>query len=104
MTAARALDWQHATVASDSIAVPLGGEADDHWLDGFYEARTQAKRERRLDDLPHLQIELRAREVAATGIVAGEHDIVRALLTALVEAANDTARRGARSDAATSSG
>lgn len=101
MSTPRELDWPHATVAPDRIAVPLDGDPDDYWLDRFYEARLRAKRLRQLGNLPHLQIELRDREVAATGIADGEHDKVRELLTALVDAANGTGRRQARRDATT---
>jgi hypothetical protein len=89
---ARELDWEHATVTPGRIAVPLTGTSDDHWLDRFHEARLQANRKRQLGKLPHLQIELRDREVAATGIVAGEASTVRDLLTALVDAANYNGR------------
>ena len=101
---ARELDWQHATISPDRISVPLGGDPDDYWLERFQEARLQAKRTRRLGNLPHVQIELRDHEVAATGIADGEHDSVRDLLVALVDAANETARRRARPGAATSAG
>jgi hypothetical protein len=101
VTSARELDWQHATVSPERIAVPLSGSPDDYWLDRFHEARLQAKRMRRLDDLPHLQIELRDGEVAVTGAADGEHDSVRDLLTALVDAANETGRHRARRAAAT---
>ena len=84
----RQLNWQDATVSPDRISVPLGGTADDYWLDRFHEARAEAKHVRRLGNLPHLQIELRDGEVAVTEIRDGEHDSVRHLLGALVEAAN----------------
>jgi hypothetical protein len=82
-------------VSPERISVPLGGSADDYWLDRFHEARAEAKRSRRLGNLPHLQIELRDGAVAVTEIRDGEHDSVRHLLAALVDAAN--ARPGGRS-------
>jgi hypothetical protein len=87
------LDWQHATVSPDRISVPLGGSPDDDWLDRFQEARLDAKRSRSLENLPHLQIELRGGEIAATGIGAGQHDGAKRLLVALVDAANRAGRR-----------
>jgi len=92
MASARQLDWQHATVSPDRISVPLNGNPDDYWLDRFHEARAQAKHVRRAGNLPHLQIELRDGEIAASEIPEGEHDSVRNLLAALVDAANKTGR------------
>jgi hypothetical protein len=96
MTSARELDWEHATISRERIAVPLTGEPDDQWLDRFYEARLRAKRHRQLGNLPHLQIELRSGELTATGIGDGEHDGVRKLLSGLVASANETGRHEAR--------
>jgi len=90
------LDWQHATVTLDRISVPLGGNPDDDWLDRFQDARLNAKRVRMLGNLPHLQIELRDGELAATGIRDGDHDVVKGLLAALVDTANQPGRRRSR--------
>ncbi|HEY7965433.1 MAG TPA: hypothetical protein VID68_00230 [Solirubrobacteraceae bacterium] len=93
------LDWQRATVTTDRISVPLGGNPDDDWLDRFQDARLDAKRVRVLGNLPHLQIELRDGEVAATGIRDGDHDGAKRLLTALVDTANQPGRRRSRPNA-----
>jgi hypothetical protein len=90
------IDWQLANVTPDRISVPLGGSPDDDWLDRFQQARLDAKRTRTRENLPHLQIELRDGELAATGFRDGEHDGVKSLLDGLVDAANQAARRGAR--------
>jgi hypothetical protein len=104
VTRACQLEWQHATVTPGRIAVPLTGAHDDYWLGRFHEARLQATRRRRLGNLPHLQIELRDREVAATGVVDGEDGSVRDLLSALVNSANDTPQPRAQHDGPTSAG
>jgi len=87
------IDWQLASVSADRISVPLGGVPDDEWLDRFQEARLNAKRMRTLENLPHVQVELRDGEIAATGIAEGEHDGAKRLLSAIVDAANQAGRR-----------
>ena len=99
MAFAPQLDWQLATVAPGRISVPLGGNPDDDWLDRFQEARLDAKRMRSRENLPHLQVELRDGEIAATGLRDGEHDGAKRLLTALVDAANQAGRRRPRPNA-----
>lgn len=96
MTSARELDWQHATVSLGRISVPLAGDPYDDWVDRFQAARLHANRRRSLGNLPHLQIDLRDHEVAVTGVVDGEQDSVRDLLTVLVDAANEAGRARAR--------
>lgn len=88
MTDMRRLDWENATVSLDRVSVPLDGSSDDNWLDRFYTARSLAKQTREQGKLPHLQIELRDSEIAATEVREGELDAARALLVALVDAGN----------------
>ena len=92
MSAARHLEWENATVSPTRVCVPLDGTPDDYWLDRFHQARTEAKQLRTRRNLPHLQIELRDREIAASEIPEGEHDRVRELLEALVASANRAPR------------
>jgi hypothetical protein len=95
MARARQLDWQRATVSPDRISVPLDGDPDDEWLDRFQQARLDANRERSLANLPHVQIDLREGQVAASGFGEGDGDGVRRLLGAVVDAANEAGRRRA---------
>jgi hypothetical protein len=96
MTPARQLEWGRAAVTPGRIAVPLTGTPDDYWLGRFHEARREATQMRQLGNLPHLQIELRGGEIAATGVEDGEDGTVRDLLSALVNAANGSARTRSR--------
>lgn len=93
MASATQLDWGNATVSPGRISVPLGRDPDDDWLDRFQQARLDAKRLRTLGNLPHFQIELRGGEIAASGIRDVDHETVKRLLDALVDAANQTGRR-----------
>jgi hypothetical protein len=92
----RTLDWRNATASRGRIAVPLDGASDDYWLDRFHMARSQVNRTRADGNLPHLQIELREEEIAATGVSDGEHDSVKRLLSSLVDAANHRNRPSAQ--------
>jgi hypothetical protein len=88
----RRLDWDNATVSPDRISVPLDGSPDDYWLDRFHEARSRANQVRAREQLPHLQIELRDGEIAASDIPEGDQESVRRLLAALVDSANRAPR------------
>jgi hypothetical protein len=91
------LDWRHANISPGRISVPLGGDPDDDWLDRFQAARLEANRARTLGRLPHVQIELRDGELAASGIRDEDHESVKRLLGTLVDAANETTGRHGRS-------
>lgn len=93
MAFAPRIDWQLATVSPGRISVPLGGSPDDEWLDRFQQARLHVNRTRSLENLPHVQIELRGGEIAATGVHEGDQDRVKLLLAALVDSANQAGRR-----------
>lgn len=85
---ARHLEWERANVSPTRLTVPLNGSPDDYWLDRFHQARADVIRSRAQRQLPHLQIELRNGEIAASEITEGDHDRVRAVLVELVDTAN----------------